>query len=176
MSFDLPSRGSVLVLGGARSGKSAFGEKLVYESGCAPYYIATAQVYDDEMARRVSDHKLRRDHRWKTIEEPLALADVVQSETRADRAILVDCLTLWVTNLMVADADIEQSFAALAGALDTVSGPVVFVSNEVGLGIVPDNAMARAFRDHAGRLNQQIALASKSVYFIAAGLPMTLKG
>lgn len=165
-----------LVLGGARSGKSAFAENLVTQAGPAWLYIATGQAWDDEMLDRIGHHRDRRGEGWTTIEEPLDLAAVLSREARADSPVLVDCLTLWVTNLMLGERDIEAEFDALLAVLPNLSGPVVFVSNEVGLGIVPENAMAREFRDHAGRLHQKIAAIADTVYFVAAGLPLKMKG
>ena len=168
--------GVTLVLGGARSGKSAFAEKLLTDSPLSCIYLATGRVWDDEMGARVKAHKDRRGNGWTTIEEPVDLATVLCREARPGHAILVDCLTLWVTNLMMAEASIDAAFAELTSVLDDLPCPVVFVSNEVGLGIVPDNRMAREFRDHAGRLHQDIAAIAQQVYFVAAGLPLTLKG
>jgi adenosylcobinamide kinase/adenosylcobinamide-phosphate guanylyltransferase len=167
--------GATLVLGGARSGKSALAERLVAESGLAPVYVATGQAFDGEMEDRIAIHRSRRGPQWRTIEEPLALRDALMRECATGRAVLVDCLTLWVTNLMMAEKDIAEECDALVAGLADIPGPVVFVSNEVGLGIVPDNAMARAFRDHAGRVNQAVAAAAQNVIFVAAGLPLVLK-
>lgn len=165
-----------LVLGGARSGKSTFAENLVTRAAPAWLYIATGQAWDDEMRQRIGHHRERRGEGWTTIEEPLDLTGVLGREARANRPVLVDCLTLWVTNLMLAERDIEAEFETLIAVLPKLSGPVVFVTNEVGLGIVPENAMARAFRDHAGRLHQKIAAIADTVYFVAAGLPLKMKG
>ncbi|MCQ0989496.1 bifunctional adenosylcobinamide kinase/adenosylcobinamide-phosphate guanylyltransferase [Jiella marina] len=166
-----------LILGGARSGKSAFAERLVEDSGLSPVYLATGRAYDAEMEARITDHRGRRGDAWWTVEEPLALPEALGREARADRIILVDCLTLWVTNLMLEDRDIAVESARLAETLDgDLAGPVVLVSNEVGLGIVPDNRMAREFRDHAGRLHQTIAALASTVWFVAAGLPLKMKG
>lgn len=167
--------GSTLVLGGARSGKSRFAEGLVLGSGLKPVYVATADAGDDEMAARIADHRARRGAHWMTVEEPVDLAAVLHTQAGSDAAVLVDCLTLWLTNLMMAGSDIDSRIEDLAGAIPALAGPVVFVSNEVGLGLVPDNAMGRAFRDHAGRLNQAVAEQAARVYFIAAGLPLALK-
>ena len=128
-----------------------------------------------EMAARIADHRARRGNRWRTVEAPLDLVAGLRDNAAADRAVLVDCLTLWLANLIDAGRDVEAETAALSDALPTLAGPVVMVSNAVGLGIVPDNALARAFRDAAGRLNQAIAAAAQSVVFIAAGLPLPLK-
>lgn len=170
-----PSR-TVLVLGGARSGKSAFAERLVVETGLSRHYIATGRAFDDEMRDRIAKHRRDRGDGWVTHEEPLALAERITATARPDRAVLIDCLTLWITNLMLEDRDIAAAFAGLGAALERAEGPVVIVSNEVGFGIVPENRMARDFRDHAGRLHQQVAALAQDVYFIAAGLPLKMKG
>jgi adenosylcobinamide kinase / adenosylcobinamide-phosphate guanylyltransferase len=164
-----------LVLGGARSGKSRYGETLVEEAGVRGLYLATAEPRDDEMAERIRHHRARRGERWATIEEPLALADRLVIEAKPDRPILVDCLTLWLANLMEVGRALDAETTALVESLSRLRGPVVFIANEVGLGIVPENALARAFRDEAGRLNQRIAAAADRVVFIAAGLPLILK-
>lgn len=170
------SGATIFILGGARSGKSAFAESMVEQYGLAAVYIATGQAYDDEMRERIALHKERRGLVWTTVEEPLDLTGALLAHAGEGRAVLVDCLTLWVTNLMMAGRDIAGETARLVAAMAELPGTVLFVSNEVGLGIVPDNAMARAFRDHAGRLNQAVAAAASEVYFIAAGLPLKLKG
>ncbi len=163
------------MLGGARSGKSRYAESLV-EAACAcALYLATAEPLDPEMADRIRRHRARRGPRWTTLEEPFHLADRLLTEARADRPILVDCLTLWLSNHLLAGHDIEAEIAALDAALPRLGGPVVLVANEVGLGIVPENALARAFRDHAGRLNQMVAARADRVVFIAAGLPLVLR-
>lgn len=168
--------GTTLVLGGARSGKSAFAERLVAGSGRTPVYVATAQIFDDEMRARIADHRARRGADWLLVEEHDDLEGALAREAADGRAILVDCLTLWVTNLMLAEADLHARSYALLDVLGATTCPVVLVSNEVGLGIVPDNKMARDFRDHAGRLNQEIAAHAGAVFFMAAGLPLKLKG
>lgn len=170
------SPGAVLVLGGARSGKSAFAERLVAKTGLSRHYIATGRAFDDEMRARIARHREDRGDGWQTHEEPLALATRIRDVARADRAVLVDCLTLWVTNLMLEGRDITAEFSSLLEAIRQVPGRIVLVSNEVGLGIVPDNRMAREFRDHAGRLHQQVAALVPEVYFVAAGLPLKMKG
>ncbi len=169
-----------LVLGGARSGKSRFAERLVENQpdACvngACVYLATAEARDAEMTARIADHRARRGNRWRTVEAPLELVAGLRDNAAADRAVLVDCLTLWLANLIDAGRDVDAETAALSDALPALTGPVVLVSNVVGLGMVPDNALARAFRDAAGRLNQAIAAAAQSVVFIAAGLPLHLK-
>lgn len=165
------------VLGGARSGKSAFAERLVRDSGLEPLYLATGRAFDAEMEARIAEHRERRPPPWATVEEPLDLAEAIGREAREGRAILVDCLTLWLTNLMLEERDIHAAFDALDGVLRTpLPGLVVLVSNEVGLSIVPENPMARTFRDHAGRLHQRVAALAGEVTFVAAGLPLKLKG
>jgi adenosylcobinamide kinase/adenosylcobinamide-phosphate guanylyltransferase len=163
-----------LVLGGARSGKSRFSEAIA-ERSARPVYLATGRAWDSEMAARIDEHRARRGARWTTVEEPLDLAGALPGLTAPDAVVLVDCLTLWVTNLMMAERDIAAETRRLIGCLGNLRGSVIFVSNEVGLGIVPDNAMARAFRDHAGRLHQEIAAVADAVYFLVAGIPMTIK-
>ncbi len=167
---------TTLVLGGARSGKSTFAEHLALESGLQRVYVATAEAHDDEMRARIATHRARRADGWATVEAPLELAAAIAREASPKRILLVDCLTLWVTNAMLAEYDMDAAFAALLSALDGASGPVILVSNEVGQGIVPDNAMARAFRDHAGILHQRVAGRADTVYFVTAGLPQKLKG
>ena len=164
-----------LVLGGARSGKSRYAEQLLDRHPGSRVYLATAEVLDDEMAARVKLHRARRDPDWKTVEEPLALADALKAETEQGAAVLVDCLTLWLGNLLGAAKDAEAEIEGLLSALAQFGGPVVFVSNEVGLGIVPDNALARRFRDLAGVLHQRLAEKADRVVFMVAGLPMNLK-
>lgn len=164
-----------LVLGGTRSGKSAYAEKL-FAGAETPVYLATGTAGDGEMGERIAKHKERRGERWKTIEEPIGLAAALLRESRPDQPILVDCLTLWLGNLMGGGRDVTQACDALISVLPRLKGPVVLVSNEVGWGIVPDNALARRFRDHAGELHQRIAEIADSVVLVAAGLPVSLKG
>ncbi len=164
-----------LVTGGARSGKSAYAEKLVLSSGRRPIYIATGQAFDGEMEERIAQHKVQRGDLWDTVEEPLELVRVLKEQAGSDRAILVDCLTLWLSNLMHAERDWRAELDKLELVLASLPCPVVFVGNEVGMGIVPENAMARAFRDEAGRLNQRVAELCHFVLFIAAGQPLQLK-
>ena len=171
-----PERGVTFVLGGARSGKSSFAEGLIEVSGMDAVYLATGRAWDDEMSERIGLHKARRGPNWTTIEEPLDLAGALEKECADDKAILVDCLTLWLTNLMMAGRNVDEETARLVAALPNLGGAVVLVSNEVGLGIVPENRMAREFRDHAGRLHQAVASAAATVYFVAAGLPLKMKG
>lgn len=171
----MPEQGSLtFVLGGARSGKSRHAETLV--SACpAPWtYLATAQAFDDEMRERIALHRDRRDGRWHTVEAPLELADTV-GRAPGGQALLVDCLTLWLTNVMLAERNVEKSCEELAAVLAKPRGPWFVVSNEVGLGIVPDSRLGRDFRDAAGRLNQMIAAKADAVLFMVAGLPMKVK-
>lgn len=168
--------GLVLVLGGARSGKSRFSETMLRESGLDVHYIATAEPLDGEMDERIAHHRASRPAAWTTHEVPLDLPEKLAEIAGPGRGVLVDCLTLWLTNLMMAERDISAAFDALAAVCPTLRGRVVFVSNEVGLGIVPEHRMARDFRDHAGRLHQRIAALADEVHFIAAGLPLKLKG
>ena len=165
----------IFVLGGARSGKSTYAERLIEATGLPKIYVATAQAFDAEMQARIEEHRARRSG-WQTIDAPLELANVLHAQSGKGNAILVDCLTLWLTNLLMAEHDIASAFHVLLGVLRRADHPIVLVSNEVGLGIVPENALARAFRDHTGRLHQMIAAEAGQVHFIAAGLPMKLKG
>ncbi len=167
-----------LILGGARSGKSRHAERLIEASGLDPVYIATAQALDAEMRTRIAEHQARRGERWRTIEEPLALTETLHSVHaggRATRAVMADCLTLWLTNLMVQERRVEVEIDGLIEVLDRLDGATIFVSNEVGLGVTPTNAMARAFIDHAGLLHQRIAEKADRVLFMTAGLAQQLK-
>ena len=163
-----------LVLGGARSGKSAYAEALVEAAGRG-LYLATAEAGDAEMAERIRLHQQRRGETWITVEEPLDLAGALNRYAEPGRPILVDCLTLWLSNVMAAGRDPAGEATVLAEELSVLEGPVVLVSNEVGLGLVPETPLGRAFRDHAGKLNQKIAQKAGRVVFMAAGLPLTLK-
>lgn len=164
-----------LILGGARSGKSRHAQSLAESFSGSLLYVATGEAYDDEMAARIARHRDDRGPRWQTLEAPLALAEAVRAQSAPDRLLLVDCLTLWCSNLMHVAADVPAATADLVAALAEASGPILLVANEVGLGIVPDHALARAFRDAAGHMNQAIAAAADHVTFIAAGLPISLK-
>jgi len=167
-----------LILGGARSGKSALAERLAAGSGLEVVYVATAQALDAEMAARVAHHRARRPAHWHEVEEPLALADALRVHARAGRCLLVDCLTLWLSNVL-GDADGER-FArerqALLDVLPGLPGTILLVSNEVGLGVVPMGELSRRFVDEAGRLHQALAGVCERVLFVAAGLPLALKG
>lgn len=164
-----------LVLGGARSGKSRKAESLVMALPPPWIYIATAQAFDDEMRERLKAHRGRRDDRWTTVEEPLDLTQAVRDNCKDNGALLVDCLTLWLSNVMLADRSVKRENDALLAAIKEARGTLVIVSNEVGLGIVPDNKLARDFRDAQGQLNQRVAKIADSVILMAAGLPLTLK-
>jgi len=164
-----------LVVGGARSGKSAFAEGLVTASGRARRYIATAEAWDDEMRDRIARHQSDRGAAWTTVEAPLDLAAALAG-ARSDEAVLVDCATLWLTKHLLAEHDLAAETAGLLAALAASPAPVVIVSNETGWGIVPENALARRFRDEQGRLNQRLAAVSGLVVTVIAGLPMVLKG
>jgi adenosylcobinamide kinase/adenosylcobinamide-phosphate guanylyltransferase len=163
-----------LVLGGARSGKSRHAEALVTATPAPWMYVATAEPFDDEMKARIAEHRSRRGEKWRTIEAPLDLAGAIE-RAPAGATVLVDCLTLWLNNLMYHNRDIDAETARLEAALAAPPGPVVLVSNEVGSGIVPDNAEARRFRDLQGRLNQRIAARADHVVLLVAGLPMVVK-
>ncbi|MDG4576896.1 MAG: bifunctional adenosylcobinamide kinase/adenosylcobinamide-phosphate guanylyltransferase [Defluviicoccus sp.] len=163
-----------LVLGGARSGKSAYAEALVAGSTSA-LYLATAEAHDAEMAERIRRHRERRGPRWVTVEEPIALVPALKQHARPDRPVVVDCLTLWLSNLMAAGRDVAEETACLVESLPALAGPVVLVANEVGLGIVPATPLGRDFRDHAGRLNQAVAGVADRVVFVVAALPLVLK-
>lgn len=166
---------SLLVLGGARSGKSRYAQALAEASARQPWLIATAEAKDDEMAARIARHAKERGPRWRLVEAPLELTPALRSTCAANRVVLVDCLTFWLANLMFAGRDAEADIETLARVLPELSGPVVFVSNEVGLGIVPDHALGREFRDIQGRANQRLASVCETVVAVTAGLPRLLK-
>ena len=169
-----------LILGGARSGKTAralaLAEQAYAQDGLVPIYIATAQAFDGEMEDRIARHRQERGTHWSTVEAPLDLCDAIREWTSPRHVLLIDCLTLWLSNVTFAERDIAEESQQLVDALRAASGPVIVVSNEVGLSIVPENALARRFRDDQGRLNQTIAAAVDHVEFVAAGLPLVLKG
>ncbi|MGQ0442601.1 MAG: bifunctional adenosylcobinamide kinase/adenosylcobinamide-phosphate guanylyltransferase [Methylophilaceae bacterium] len=171
-----------LILGGARSGKSAYAEKLAFESAMAVVYIATAQVIDDEFKQRVDLHKAGRPRQWRTIEAPHHLADALLQASTANNCIVIDCLTLWLAQCICPECtpsegiDWLEEQRKLLEALYQIKNKVILVSNEVGMGIVPLGAINRQFQDEQGRLNQAVAKLADEVYFIAAGLPLKLKG
>jgi len=166
---------NILVLGAQRSGKSRKAEELVSSAGGDLVYVATATAGDAEMAARIATHRARRGAGWRTIEEPLDLPDVLDREALPGRAVLVDCLTLWLSNLFGAERDIEHETDRLVTALQRTASPVVLVSNEVGAGIIPMNALARRYADAAGILNQRVAHICDHVILMAAGIAMPIK-
>lgn len=166
---------SLLVLGGARSGKSRVAQRLAEASGLRPVLIATAQAHDAEMAGRIARHAASRDARWTLMEEPVALAGALRREARADCIVVVDCATLWLSNLLLKNDDLTAAAQDLAQSVAGLAGPVIFVSNEVGCGIVPENALARTFTDAQGLLNQALAEACEAVVLVNAGIALRLK-
>jgi adenosylcobinamide kinase / adenosylcobinamide-phosphate guanylyltransferase len=167
--------GSVLVLGGARSGKSRYAQSLAEASRLRPVLIATAQAHDAEMGERIARHTGGRDARWTLVEEPVALAVALRREARKDRIVVVDCATLWLSNRLLKNDNLAAATQELRQSVAGLAGPVIFVSNEVGCGIVPDNALARAFRDAQGLLNQALAEACEAVVLVSAGIALCLK-
>jgi len=167
---------TIFILGGARSGKSHLAEQIILQRRKKPVYIATAEIHDEEMRQRVEIHQQRRDDSWQTIEAPIDLVAAIKAAATSQTIILVDCLTLWLSNLMLAGRDIEAATADLCTLVAHAPCDLVLVANEVGSGIVPDNALARQFRDRAGLINQHIAAVTKTVYLVTAGLPLCLKG
>ena len=168
---------ATLILGGARSGKSARAEALATASYLSVVYVATSLRDDDdiEWQCRIEQHQQQRPNDWKLVEEPMCLSDLLQNGKYINDVLLIDCLTLWLSNMMLAEKNIEHEIKVLCEALLAYQGEVILVSNEVGMGLVPETALGRAFRDEQGRLNQAVAKAASSVEFIAAGLPITLK-
>ena len=171
-----PPVSRLFVIGGARSGKSSFAESWVTSRPGPKLYVATAQARDSEMADRIARHKERRGAGWRTLEAPLDVVGALSSYDSGGVSVLLDCLTLWLSNLMEAGHNIEKEVDRLCGHLAQTRARVAIVSNEVGMGIVPDNELARRFRDEAGRLNQRMAKESKAVVFMASGLPLLMKG
>lgn len=163
------------MLGGARSGKSRHAQALAETMGSERTFIATAQAFDDEMCDRIARHQADRDASWSTVEAPFELVGSLRTRA-AGGVLLVDCLTLWLSNLLLAGHDLDAASDGLVEAISTGEANIVLVSNEVGFGIVPDNALARRFRDAAGRLNQRVAAACDAVDLVVAGLPLRLKG
>jgi adenosylcobinamide kinase / adenosylcobinamide-phosphate guanylyltransferase len=166
---------SLLVLGGARSGKSRYAQSLADASRLRPVLIATAEAHDAEMAVRIARHAALRGTRWALVEEPVALATALRREARADRIVVVDCTTLWLSNLLLKNYNLATATQELAQSVAQLAGPVIFVSNEVGAGIVPENALARNFRDAQGLLNQALAEACEAVVLVNAGIALCLK-
>ncbi len=167
-----------LILGGVRSGKSRLAEKFARESGLTVTYIATATAQDDAMQQRIDHHRRHRPTEWVLIEEPYSLAETLEKEARANHFLLVDCLTLWLTNLLLLNdnARLEKELQALQECLPTLQGEIVLVSNETGLGVVPMGELSRRFCDEAGFLHQQLAQICDQVILTVAGLPHILKG
>ena len=170
----MPAQRRILILGGARSGKSAHAESLMPTRG-SKVYIATAEPGDEEMADRIAAHRARRGHGWTVVEAPLDLAAAIRSHCRPGAPVLVDCVTLWLSNVLLAERDVAACVDELIDAVSAAAGTLILVSNEVGMGIVPDNALARRFRDAAGWANQRLAAVADEVVFMAAGLPLVLK-
>lgn len=169
---------NIFISGGARSGKSRLAEKLAEGYGEPLCYIATGEARDGEMAERIANHRQRRGNAWQTVEEPLQLLESIREASGGCRAILVDCITLWITNLLFHHDAVEPVLAevkALAELLHALKIPIILVSNEVGMGIVPENALARSFRDLAGQANQILAEAADEVYVTISGIPLKLK-
>ena len=170
---------STLVIGGCRSGKSDFALKLAEsEQNMNKIFIATLQALDDEMNLRIQKHQSQRDDKWKTIEEPLNIAHIIKNVTSESTLILVDCITLWISNILLApnyNYSIEKSIDDLLKSIEKVNGKIIIVSNEVGAGIVPDNKLSRQFRDYAGFANQKIASIVNNVFFTVAGIPIHIK-
>jgi adenosylcobinamide kinase/adenosylcobinamide-phosphate guanylyltransferase len=165
----------VLLVGGARSGKSRIAQARAEALSGELIYVATGQALDAEMTERIARHRADRGARWRTVEAPLELPEAIRREGTQGRVLLVDCLTLWLSNLILGEHDIDVATAALIDALATTSATVLLVSNEVGMGIVPENALARRFRDEAGRLNQRVAAVASEVLLVAAGLAIRMK-
>jgi adenosylcobinamide kinase / adenosylcobinamide-phosphate guanylyltransferase len=166
---------SLLVLGGARSGKSRYAQRLAETSRLRPVLIATAEACDAEMALRIKRHAAGRGAQWVVVEEPVALVEALWREARKDRIVVVDCMTFWLSNLMLGDGNVAAATQRLALSVAGLSGPVIFVSNEVGGGVVPQNSLARAFRDAQGDLNQALAEACEAVVSVSAGIAVQLK-
>jgi len=167
--------GTLLVLGAARSGKSRYAQLVAQNSGRKPTFIATADAGDGEMAARIFAHRAERGPSWNTIEAPMDVAEALSSASKPDNIVLLDCLTLWVSNLIFNGRDTDAETRRLADMIPRLAGPVIFVSNEVGASVVPDNKLARQFIDAQGRLNQAVASACDTVVLVAAGLPLMLK-
>jgi adenosylcobinamide kinase / adenosylcobinamide-phosphate guanylyltransferase len=168
------------ILGGARSGKSAYAERLAAISGLPVTYVATARIGDDEFAARVEQHRARRPEHWALVETPVDLADAVRTHAREGHCVLIDCLTLWLANLLFpldgTEADASPALEAFDTALSRTHGKLIVVSNEIGLGVVPMGSVTRLYVDELGRLNQRVAAASTRVTMMVAGLPLVLKG
>lgn len=165
-----------LVLGGTRSGKSVFAENYVLSTQKQPVYLATAEIFNEEMKKRIKTHQSRRQSIWINVEEPVDILKVLQHHNSVDKIVLVDCLSVWLGNLIEHHLDPEREIVNLVDGLASIEVETVIVASEVGLGIVPENRLAREFSDYAGALNQKIAAIAANVFFVAAGLPLRLKG
>jgi adenosylcobinamide kinase/adenosylcobinamide-phosphate guanylyltransferase len=173
---DAPPRvRSLMVLGGARSGKSAYAQSLAEIYGSERLFVATAEAGDEEMAARIARHRADRCQGWTTLEEPLEVAHALGAHARPGRVVVVDCLTLWLSNLILAGREPGAEIARLAEAIGALAGPTILVSNEVGLGVVPEHKLGREFRDWQGRANREVAEACDAAVFVAAGLHVQLK-
>ena len=166
---------SLFVIGGARSGKSRYAQARAEATGLSPVFIATAQAFDEEMRNRIVRHQADRGVEWETVEAPLKLAEAIELHASPDRVLLVDCLTLWVTNLLIGDHDIPAAVRTLIETITVAQGTLILVSNEVRLGIVPENQLARRFRDEAGFLHQRVAACANEVQLLCAGLNLQFK-
>ena len=164
-----------LILGGARSGKSGYGESMAKQTDLDVIYVATAQAHDQEMSERIAQHQLDRPKHWLTIEEPLALVDVIQAHSKSNSVVLVDCLTLWLMNVMHHELDLAEQVDALLATLEQAPGLVILVSNEISMGVVPMGELSRRYVDNLGRLHQQIAKHAQQVTLMVAGIPMVVK-
>ncbi|SIN64325.1 adenosylcobinamide kinase /adenosylcobinamide-phosphate guanylyltransferase [Parasphingorhabdus marina DSM 22363] len=165
-----------LILGGTRSGKSRFGQQLAEEYGGQMLYVATAEAFDAEMTDRINRHREDRGSNWQTIEEQMNIAHMIRDNASPGTVLLVDCLTIWLSNLMLSEADIAFELDNLSEALRKSDGPVILVSNEVGSGVVPESPLGREFRDQSGWMNQRLAREAGEVALVTAGLPLWLKG
>ena len=166
---------TTLILGGARSGKSRYALEVGASLSSNRVFVATAQGFDDDMRERIERHQSDRDASWRTVEEHVEVWDVIRSECREGRVVVLDCLTLWLNNLMLFERDVESDVGRLVECLDGVKGELVIVSNEIGLGLVPDTPLGRDFRDLHGRMNQRVAAVCDQVVFMVSGLPMVVK-
>ena len=165
-----------LILGGARSGKSRYALELGESLGVDRVFVATGVGFDVGMRERIDRHRADRDVSWRTVEEAVEVWDVIRSECRAGRVVVLDCLTLWLNNLMLEERDVELDIERLVESLESVYGALILVSNEIGLGLVPDTELGREFRDLHGRMNQRVAAVCDRVVFMVAGLPVVVKG
>ncbi|MCP3729821.1 bifunctional adenosylcobinamide kinase/adenosylcobinamide-phosphate guanylyltransferase [Sphingomonas sp. MG17] len=167
---------SLFVLGGARSGKSRYAQQRAEALSGRHVFIATAEAFDDEMRDRIARHRADRDLRWETVDAPRELVAAIDAQSGQGAVVLVDCLTLWASNLLLAEADLDLAAIELCASIQRFEGALVLVSNEVGFSIVPENPLARRFRDVAGRLNQHVASSVAEAQMVVAGIPLLLKG